>query len=233
MLLDILSKGCRGIQGLPNNSFSVAIQQQTIGALENRRFPEKTASEAEGWQWVHCEVNSDKKRKNFLDVITPDFAGEAIAAELEHPGTYPAIREVIRRSKAILMLIDSMSVRDTGRDEDFFAMKLASYIHNLRSNTKSNGSRLKRPPKFPLGIVLTKSDECREAMTDPAQFASDNMPGFGKFLNRNFSMYKFFASSVVGSSGMLADHRGYFMPVPLHVEPRGITEPLEWIIRNN
>ena len=50
MLLDILSKGCHGVQGLPNNSFSVAIQQQTIGSLENRRFPEKTASEAEGWQ---------------------------------------------------------------------------------------------------------------------------------------------------------------------------------------
>jgi len=32
MLLDILSKGCRGIQGLPNNSFSVAVQQQTINS---------------------------------------------------------------------------------------------------------------------------------------------------------------------------------------------------------
>ena len=43
MLLDILSKGCRGIQGLPNNSFSVAIQQQTINALESRRFPGEDA----------------------------------------------------------------------------------------------------------------------------------------------------------------------------------------------
>ncbi|MCP4193361.1 MAG: YcjX family protein [Planctomycetaceae bacterium] len=228
MLLDILSKGGRGIQGLPNNAFSVAIQQQTIGALENRRFPEKTASEAEGWQWVHCEVSNDKKRRNYLDVITPDFAGEAIATELEHPGTYVAIREVIRRSRAVLMLIDSMSVRDSGRDEDFFAMKLSSYIHNLRSPSVSG--RKQKPVKFPLGIVLTKSDECREAMVNPEQFASDNMPGFGKFLSRNFSSYKFFASSVVGSSATYADHRGYFMPVPLHVEPRGITEPLEWII---
>src|SRR5690606_9302776 len=48
MLLDILSKGSRGIQGLPNNSFSVSIQQHTISALESRRFPEKTPSEAEG-----------------------------------------------------------------------------------------------------------------------------------------------------------------------------------------
>ena len=230
MLLDILSKGCHGIQGLPNNAFSVAIQQQTINALEGRRFPEKTASEAEGWQWVHCEVTAEKKRRNYLDVITPDFAGEAIATELEHPGTYTAIREVIRRSRAVLMLIDSISVRDTGRDEDFFAMKLASYIYNLR--TEGNSTRKAKPEKFPLGIVLTKSDECHEAMVDPEQFASDNMPGFGKFLSRNFANYRFFASSVVGSSATFADHRGFFMPVPLHVEPMGITEPLEWIVNH-
>jgi len=57
------------------------------------------------------------------------------------------------------------------------------------------------------------------------------MPGFGKFLQRNFSSYRFFAAGVVGATAMLADHRGYFMEIPLHIEPRGITEPLEWIIQ--
>lgn len=228
MLLDILSKGCKGIQGLPNNSFSVAIQQHTIGALESRRFPEKTPSEAEGWQWVHCEVSQKEKRKNYLDIITPDFAGEAIATELEHPGTYRAIRSVIRNSRAILMLIDSLGVRDSGRDEDFFAMKLASYIHNLR--TAKNSGRTKKRPNMPLAIVLTKSDSCPDAQDDPTRFASDNMPGFAKYLQRNFQNYRFFAASAVGATGVLVDHRGYFMQIPLHVEPRGITEPLEWII---
>jgi hypothetical protein len=229
MLLDILSKGNRGIQGLPNNSFSVTIQQHTISALEGRRFPEKTPSEAEGWQWVHCEVSSTAKRKNFLDIVTPDFAGEAIATELEHPGTHLAISSVIYQSRAVIMLIDSLGVRDAGRDEDFFAMKMASYIHNLR--TPKGSFTNKRKAKIPLAIVLTKSDNCPEAMDDPERFATDNMPGFSKFLQRNFEAYRFFAATVVGATAMLADHRGYFMEIPLHVEPRGVTEPLEWIIR--
>jgi hypothetical protein len=229
MLLDILSKGSRGIQGLPNNSFSVAIQQHTMGALEGRRFPEKTPSEAEGWQWVHCEVSSTARRKNFLDIITPDFAGEAIATELEHPGTHLAISSVIYQSKAVLVLIDSLGVRDSGRDEDFFAMKMASYVHNLRTPKGSFAN--KRKAKVPLAIVLTKSDICPEAMDDPQRFATDNMPGFSKFLQRNFVTYQFFAATVVGAMAVLADHRGYFMQIPLHVEPRGITEPLEWIIK--
>lgn len=230
MLLDILSKGCRGIQGLPNNSFSVAVQQQTINALESRRFPEKTPSEADGWQWVHCEVSTTARRNNYLDIITPDFAGEAIATELEHPGTYLAIRSVIHQSRAILMLIDSLAIRDSGRDEDFFAMKLASYIHALRT-TKAT-IKAKRKPKCPLAIVLTKSDGCPEALTNPARFANDNMPGFCKYLQRNFAEYRFFGASAVGAAAMLVDHRGYFRQIPLHIEPRGITEPLEWIIQN-
>ena len=231
MLLDILSKGSRGIQGLPNNSFSVAIQQQTINALESRRFPEKTPSEADGWQWVHCEVNTERDRNNYLDIITPDFAGEAISTELEHPGTYLAIRSVIYQSRAILMLIDSLAVRDAGRDEDFFAMKLASYIHNLRtSNTKHEGQTktqvslrhradqvgqlsggARRPDiASPMTICLASVSTC-----------SGTSPN-----------YRFFAASAVGAAAMLVDHRGYFRQIPLHIEPRGITEPLEWIIQN-
>ena len=107
---------------------------------------------------MHCEVSSTAKRKNFLDIITPDFAGEAIATELEHPGTHLAISSVIFQSKAVILLIDSLGVRDSGRDEDFFAMKMASYIHNLRTPKGSFAN--KRKAKVPLAIVLTKSDNC-------------------------------------------------------------------------
>src|SRR5690606_36312500 len=115
---------------------------------------------------------------NFLDVNTPDFAGEAIATELEHPGTHLAISSVIHQSKALILLIDSIGVRDSGRDEDFFAMKMAAYVHNLRTTKGSFAG--KRKAKVPLAIVLTKSDGCPEAMADPARFATDNMPGFSK-----------------------------------------------------
>lgn len=228
MLLDMLSKGNREIQGMPNNSFSVAIQQHTIAALENRRFPDKTPNEAEGWQWVHCEVRKRDRPRHCLDVVTPDFAGEAIATELEHPGTHVAIGSVIAQSKAIILLIDSLGIRDEGRDEDFFAMKLASYILNLRS---AAGKRQKKKSKVPLAIVLTKADSCPEAMDEPERFANDNMPGFGRLLDHSFQTFHFFASGVVGANAMLADHRGYFMELPLHVEPRGVTEPLEWILQ--
>ena len=110
---------------------------------------------------MHCEVKLPEKRKNCLDIVTPDFAGESIAAELEHPGTHPAIASVIGQSKAIILLIDSLGIRDSGRDEDFFGMKMASYILNLRANKAKFGN--KRKSKVPLAIVLTKSDSCPEA----------------------------------------------------------------------
>ena len=124
-LLDILTKGTRDLRGLPNGAFSVAVQQQTITALQHRRFPEKTPSESDSWQWVHCEITQKKKPKEFFDLVTPDFAGEAIAMEIERPKSYPTIRTVARKSEALLILFDSQRVRDAGRDEDFFGMKLA------------------------------------------------------------------------------------------------------------
>jgi hypothetical protein len=44
MLLDILSKGYRGLHGFANGPFSVAVQQETIAALQSQRFPELPAA---------------------------------------------------------------------------------------------------------------------------------------------------------------------------------------------
>ena len=227
-LLDVLSKGAKGLRGLPNGAFSIAVQQQTIAALQRRRFPEKTPTEADSWQWVHCEVTRERRPKNYVDIITPDFAGEAIAQEVERPDSFRAIRFVVVKSQALLLLFDSRRVRDAGREEDFFAMKLASYINTThQQDARKNRGRLKTP----IAVVLTKADLCPEVAEDPQRFAAANLPGLIQFCKRNFSRHRFFAASVVGSSVMVADHLGRRRQIPLHVEPYGVIEPLEWIMR--
>ncbi len=227
MLLDMLTKGRGNLRGLANGSFSVTVQAQTVTALEGRKFPEKTSSEAEGWQWVHCEVSNTKRPKNNVDIITPDFAGEAIAMEVDQPGMYPAIRSVVSKSMGLLVLCDSLKVRDDGLNEDLFVMKLASYIHQTHQDSK--GVRGKGKLKTPIAIIFTKCDWCEEALNDPSAFAENNTPRLVQFCQQSFSNYKFFGASVVGASGTAMDRYGRNMLIPFHVEPRGIAEPLEWV----
>ena len=227
MLLDMLSKGAHDLRGLPNGPFSVAVQQSTINALNERRFPEKTPSEADNWRWVHCEVSEAKRPKRFVDVVTPDFAGEAIAIEIEHEGTYPTIRAVVDRSEALLVLFDSTRARDASRDEDFFAMKLLSYISRLHA-TRSKKPR--QPIQTPIAVVFTKADSCVEALEDPTRFAHSTLPGLVQTCERHFVNHSFFSAGVVGSLAVAVDGFGRQMQLPLHVEPTGIVEPLRWIM---
>jgi hypothetical protein len=225
-LIDMLTKGTQNLRGLPHGSFSLATQQETVYALENRRFPEKTPSESDSWQWVHCEVSHVKRPRRFVDIMTPDFAGESIAQEIEHENSYPLIRSVVSRSEALLILFDSNAARDEARDEDFFAMKLMSYIARVQKGKARRWRRL----NVPIAIVLTKSDSCPEAMDDPAGFAAANLPGLVQACQRSFSRFQFFAAGVVGSSAVATDGYGRRMHIPLHTEVRGIMEPLEWIM---
>jgi hypothetical protein len=228
MLLDMLTKGTDTIQGLPNNSLSVAVQEHTIGALERRRFPDKTPNDVDQWKWLHCEISVGKKKGTFFDIISPDFAGEAIAFELDHPGTFPVVGHVVRKSHGIVMLIDSIRVCQAGRGEDFFAMKMVSFIQNTHGNGSAHSTKKSR---LPLAVILTKCDSCPDAVHDPAGFAAANMPGFERYLDRHFAMYQFFAASVVGSIGTLVDRAGRVEQIPFHVSPHGIVEPIEWIVK--
>jgi hypothetical protein len=228
LLLDVLSKGTQSIKGLATSAFCIALQELATTALENRRFPEKTPAEADEWQWVHCEVSSRARSKAYADVITPDFAGEAIAQEIEQPGLYPAIGHVVSQSHGLLILCDSIRVRDAGLGEDLFAMKLLSYLTHLHEAKTSGRTRQKL--QRPIAIVFTKTDSCPEARDDPDRFARSNLPRLVQFCDNKFSHYRFFASSVVGSSATLVDRFGCRTEIPFHIEPYGITEPLEWII---
>jgi hypothetical protein len=228
MLLDILSKGYRGLNGFANGPFSVAVQQETIAALQMQRFPEKTPSEADHWKWVHCEIARGDRPNDCLDLVTPDLAGEAIALEMEQPGTFETIRVLVKKSSAFVALMDSVRARDAGRDEDLFAMKLISYLSSIHAGTHKTK---KRKLKMPVALVFTKADLCPEALTDPDQFAASNLPGLLRLCQRNLANYKCFSVGVVGSSASIADDHGNHVRIPLRVEPHGVVEPVEWLVQ--
>ena len=227
LLLDILSKGVEGIRGLPANALSVAIQQRTLAALQRRRFPEKTVCEAEQWQWVHCEVGTPKQGPQpFVDIVTPDLAGESVAMELDHPGSFPAVRTCVANAAAIIVLVDAVRARDCGTDEDMFATKLVTYIHQ---HIRRTGVARKKV-KIPLAVTFTKSDLCPEAEEDPNAFAGHNLPSLVAYTERYYSKIRFFTASAVGSVANVIDGDS-ILPVPLHVQPNGIAAPLTWVIQ--
>ncbi|QEG41040.1 TRAFAC clade GTPase domain-containing protein [Roseimaritima ulvae] len=231
LLLDILSNGSEEFRGTTTSAFSIDLQEQVISALEKRTFPEKTPSEADSWKWMHCQISmAEKKARRYVDLISPDFAGEAIAMEVNHAGMYPAISHVVSKSSGLLILCDSMRVRDEGSGEDIFALKLASYIaaqHGLSGNGRGRRSASSSPA---VAIVFTKCDGCSEAIGDPALFASHNTPRLFEFCKRTFSRHAFFAASVAGRSGMLSDSSGRGMRFPFHIQPQGVIEPLRWLV---
>ncbi len=232
LLLDILSKGSDSFRGTATGALSIDLQEQVVTALERRSFPEKTPSEADAWKWVHCQVsiNAGQKSAQEVDLISPDFAGESIAMEIGRPGMFPAIGHVVGKSVGLMILCDSMRVRDEGSGEDLFAMKLASYIAELHGLSSDRSAGRNRPSGPSVAIVFTKCDGCPEAIEDPDSFAANCTPRLFEFCRRTFPRHAFFAASVAGTSGVLADSRGLQMRVPFHIQPRGVVEPLKWIV---
>lgn len=232
LLLDLLSKGRAELRGVANGSFSVAVQQNTISALEHRRFPEKTPSEADGWQWVHCEVTAARTPKKPWDLITPDFAGEAISLEVEQPGTYPAIRSVVGQSGGILLLCDAIAACESPLQEDIFSLKLATYIQSAQDERRRLKSKKQTQHATPIAVIFTKCDQCPEVREDPERFAENNLPRLLQFCRRGFANYRFFAASAVANCASLVDDYGCTSNIALHVEPRGVVEPLQWITQH-
>ena len=231
LLLDMLCGGAKNLKGVPNGAFSIRLQEQVVSALEERRFPEKTPNESDLWKWLHCVVTDSSTRKEKqVDFVAPDFAGEAIATELEQPGTYPAVSHIVQRTSAFLLLCDSVEVRDNGAREDLFAMKLGSYITQQQGLSEISKSQDLAPA---VAIVFTKSDTCPEAAADPIRFMKNNMPRFIDYCQHNFPRHAVFSASVVGSSTMLSNDVGGVARIPFHIQPRGVIEPLHWAIQNS
>jgi hypothetical protein len=223
MLMDMLSQPAVSIQALARGAFSITMQQNTISALARCAFPRKTPNEPDRWNWVHCQVRRPEQRQD-MEVLMPDMAGEAILEEVDHPHSYRIISQFLNKAMGAMVLIDASQLKEGGREQDFFSMKLLSYLSELDSDRR-HGWRQR-----PVALILTKADCCEECRGDPASFARDHAAGLWQLCQERFGCHRFFAASVSGSClscDTLTEGRLHF---PLRIEPHGIVEPFKWLV---
>ncbi|HEV3120434.1 MAG TPA: hypothetical protein VGY53_00960 [Isosphaeraceae bacterium] len=226
MLLDLLSRGAGGLYGVAHGAFSLEMHRNLILSLERQRFPAKTPNEPDRWHWVHCQISGGKKGPE-CDIVTPDVAGEVVAAELANPRSHPTVRALIGKCSALIVLADILQVVAEGQGQELFAMQLIAYLDSLRFSAKRGRVEV------PVAIVFTKADLCEETIDDPAGFARSNAPGLWRLCDARLARFRFFASGVAGSAAKLVDRDGHESLVPLRVEPRGIIDPLAWLLAQN
>jgi hypothetical protein len=182
----------------------------------------KTPNEPDRWNWVHCQIRSSKHRTP-VELVMPDMAGEALLEEVDHPHTYEVIRSLLTKCAGVLLLIDTPRLHNGTLDQDYFAMKLLSYLVELDDHPKHGWAHR------PVGLVFTKADECENCFNDPTSYAQAHASGMYQQCRERFSNFSFFAASVAGGCAFRNQREGR-VRVPLRVEPRGIVEPFEWLV---
>lgn len=223
MLMDMLSRRPGGMQLLTRGGFSVNLQLATVDALSRGEFPAKTPNEPDRWNWVHCQVASDKRPRP-VDLVMPDMAGEAILQEVDHSGSYPVVRSFLDRCRGLLILIDPTRLHAGFQEQDFYAMKLLNYLIELDEHPKRGW------PSRPLALVFSKADQCEDCFVDPDNFARNHAPGLWRLCQQRFKRYRFFAAGVAGATAYRETRHGR-VRVPLRTEPRGIVESFAWLIQ--
>ncbi len=224
MLLDMLSRQPQRMQILARGAFSITLQQTAIAALGKREFPAKTPNEPDQWNWMHCQVTVPDRR-HAAELIMPDMSGEAILEEVDHPHTYRAVRAFLSKCSGILLLIDAVKLMEGSRDQDYFSMKLLSYLSELDDDPKK-GWRHR-----PVALIFSKADQVERCFDDPAAYARQHASGLWQHCQERFRNHRFFASGVAGAcSNRFIRGRGRITS-PLRIEPRGVIEPFEWLVK--
>ncbi|HEX3998855.1 MAG TPA: hypothetical protein VHX65_09920 [Pirellulales bacterium] len=224
MLLDMLSRRPERLQILSRGAFSVTLQQSVIGALARGQFPGKTPSEAERWNWVHCQLRTAAHREQ-IELIMPDMAGEAMLEEVDHPHMHVGIRRFLQTCAGAVLLVDAAEMDDGSPEQDHFAMKVLSYLNELQDEGQMAWSGR------PVAVVLSKADQCESCFEDPADFAHKRAAGLWRHCVERFPRHRFFAAGVAGACATVEIRRGNQIVVPLRIEPRGIVEPFEWLVQ--
>jgi hypothetical protein len=224
MLLDMLSKRADDFEAVPKGAYSVNLQHNVISYLSARQFPPKTATEVDTWHWAYYQVARRTKNSQIYDLVMPDMAGEAIAAEVANPKTCTVIRSLLEKSAGAILLVDGAMAAAGSPQPDFFALKLMSYLDGVIA--RKRGEKIKTP----VAIVLSKGDHCLECFDDPISFAKTNLNRLWNICETRFENFEVFAASVVGALGYGTDEYENVIPYPLHVAPRGILEPYEWVL---
>lgn len=225
ILMDMMSRRAGRMQMLARGAFSITLQQTTMSALSRCEFPDKTSNEPDAWNWVHCQVRSPTRRDP-TELIMPDMAGEAVLEEINHPHSYRVVRSLLEKSAGVMILVDAPQLENGNDEQDFFTMKLLSYLSELDNHPKT-GWRQR-----PVSIIFSKADMCSNCIDDPEQFAKDRAGGLWKHCTERFSKHAFFAAGVAGACAQREEFGGGTVQVPLRIEPRGITEPFEWLVKN-
>ncbi len=224
MLLDMLTKRAEAFEAIPKGAYSVNLQHQVISYLSARQFPPKTAMEVDTWNWAYYQVSRPQDGPRVYDLVMPDMAGEALAAEVASPRTFAVIRSLLEKSSAAILLVDAAVAAAGSSQPDFFALKLLSYLDGVFAAKR--GQKLQTP----VALVLCKADYSQKCFDDPEGFAYTNLNRIWNLCDSRFAHFKFFATSVVGGLGYGTDEYENVIPYPLHVAPRGILEPFEWTL---
>ena len=223
-LLDMLAKRADDFGAVPKGAYSVDLQHTVMTHLAGRRFPPKTPMEADMWHWAYYQIAHRRYPSQIFDLVMPDMAGEAIAAEIASPKTFAIIQSLLKKSAGAILLVDAALAATGSQQPDFFALKLMSYLDGLLA-TKGN-----QKLNTPIAIVLSKADYCPECFNDPRAFARTNLNRLWNICESRFQHVEFFATSVVGSIGFGLDEFENVVPYPLHAAPRGVLEPLVWTL---
>ena len=224
MMLDMLSKRADEYDAVPKGAYSVNLQHAVVSYLGARQFPPKTAIEVDEWHWAYHQVSHRNNRGKVYDLVMPDMAGEALAAEVSSPNTFTVIRSLLDKSSAAILLVDAALAAAGSPQPDFFALKLMTYLDGIRS-TKRN-----KRQTTPVAIVLSKADYAPDCFSDPRSFAKTNLNRLWNFCDKRFENVEFFACSVVGALGYGSDESENAVPYPLHIAPQGVLEPFEWVL---
>ncbi len=224
MLLDMLSKRADDFEAIPKGAYSVNLQHSVISYLGARQFPPKTAMEVDDWHWAYYQVSRRDRGSQIYDLVMPDMAGEAIAAEVATPSTFAVIRSLLEKSAGAVLLVDAALAGAGSPQPDFFALKLMSYLDGVLA------SRREERLSTPVAVVLSKADYCPDCFDDPRSFAKTNLNRLWNMCESRFKYFEFFATSVVGALGYGTDQSDNVIPYPLHIAPRGILEPFEWVL---
>jgi hypothetical protein len=224
-LLDMLSLRADDFEAVPRGPYSVDLQQLVISHMAYRMFPPKTPMEANEWNWTYYQVCRHARSQKWVDLVMPDMAGEAIAAEVATPSTFGIIQNLLGKSSGLMLLIDAALAANGSSQPDFFALKMMSYIDAMFA------SKRKKQIGMPIAVVLTKADHCPECFDDPRRFAEANLKRVWNMCESRFGNVEFFASSVVGSLAYaVGEDDDVVTPIPLHTGLRGVLEPFEWIM---
>ena len=227
MLMDMLMRETGSLRTTLLGPQSISLQQSTTTALAAGWYPDKTSRDPEHTCWVHCRVHSGRRRRQ-SDVVFADFAGDAYIEELAQPGSYPAIRALLGKCSAIMVMADAQRLQSGEHDDDYVSLKMLSLIDEQSSKEKK-GSWRNRSKSQPLALVFNKADSTPACADDPVTFAENHASALWQDCRRRFPNTKVFASWVTGANGykIIGGRR---CRVPLRVEPYGVVEPFTWLI---